>query len=203
MNVTICDDMGANGFSWVTDEKTERTSHALAADGRVWIIDPVDDAAMMAQAEELGTPVAVVQLLNQHNRDCAAVARRLGIPHGKMPRSIPDSPFEVIDLHRWRLVQEIALWWPEKRALIVAEALGTSRSYTVGRGPLGVHVFDRPWPPRKTLGQFAPEHLLVGHGKGLHGPATPEALRFALADSRRGIFQLIASLPSHRESKPK
>ena len=92
MNVTICDDMGANGFSWVTDEKTERTSHALAAGGRVWIVDPVDDAAMMARVQELGTPVAVVQLLNQHNRDCAAIARRLGIPHGKVPRSIPEQP---------------------------------------------------------------------------------------------------------------
>ena len=99
-------------------------------------------------------------------------------------------------------MQEIALWWAEERTLIVAEAVGTSRAYTVGRGPLGVHVFDRPWPPRKTLGQFAPEHLLVGHGKGLHGPETPEALRVALADSRRGIFQLIATLPSLHKSKP-
>lgn len=196
MSVRICDDMGAWGFSWTTDEKIHRTSHALAAGGRVWIVDPVDDDAVMERVASLGKPVAVLQLLDRHNRDCAAVARRFGIPHGKVPRSIPNSPFEVIELRRWRYWQEIALWWPETRTLIVPEAVGTSPHYAVGRGPLGVHPFDRPWPPRKALGYFVPEHLLVGHGEGLHGPEAAEALRFALADSRRGIFRLIATLPS-------
>jgi len=201
MAIRFCDDMGARGFSWVTDEKMERASHALAAGGRVWIIDPVDDPEAMARVATLGMPVAVVQLLDRHNRDCAAVARRLAIPHGLVPPSIPDSPFEVVELRRSHFWQEIALWWPDERALVVAEAVGTSRAYTVGRGPLGVHPFDRPWPPRKQLGRFAPEHLLVGHGAGLHGPEAAEGLRFALADGRRGFFRLLATLPSLRESK--
>lgn len=196
MDVRFCDDMGVHGFSWVVDEAMERASHALAAGGRVWLVDPVDHPEAMARVATLGTPVAVVQLLDRHNRDCAAIARRLGIPHGKVPPSVPDSPFEVIELRRWSIWQEIALWWPETRTLVVPEAVGTSPYYVVGRGALGVHPLDRPWPPRRALGHFVPDHLLVGHGEGLHGPAAADALRFALADSRRGIVSMLAAMPS-------
>ena len=65
------------GFSWVMDEPLERTSHALAADGRVWLIDPVDVPEAIERATALGEPAAVVQLLDRHNRDCAELAERL------------------------------------------------------------------------------------------------------------------------------
>ena len=43
MSVTFVDESGA-GFGWVAAEPDwmARTSHALAADGRVWLTDPVD-----------------------------------------------------------------------------------------------------------------------------------------------------------------
>ena len=58
------------GLSWVSDDPLERACHALADAGRVWLIDPVDDAAALAAAAELGEPAAVVQLLDRHGRDC-------------------------------------------------------------------------------------------------------------------------------------
>jgi hypothetical protein len=81
------------GFSWVLDEPLERTSHALVADGRVWLVDPVDVPEAMERATALGEPAAVLQLLDRHNRDCAAVAERLGVLHVKVPDVIPGSPF--------------------------------------------------------------------------------------------------------------
>ena len=66
------------GFSWV-DDTLVRTSHALAANGRVYLVDPVDDPDALARAAALGEPAAVVQLLDRHGRDCAPIAARLGI----------------------------------------------------------------------------------------------------------------------------
>ena len=51
---------------------------------------------------------------------------------------------------------------------------------------LGVHPFLRLTPP-KALDAFEPLHILVGHGKGIHGPDAPAALHHALATSRRGL----------------
>ena len=41
MTIRFCDDRGAHGFSWLVEEPMTRTSHVLAADGRVWLVDPV------------------------------------------------------------------------------------------------------------------------------------------------------------------
>jgi hypothetical protein len=57
-----------------------RCSHALAVDGRVWIFDAVADEEALARVVELGEPAGVVQLLNRHYRDNAALAERLGVP---------------------------------------------------------------------------------------------------------------------------
>ena len=73
------------GFTWVQDEPMARASHALVADGRVWIVDPVDSPGVVQRAQGLGEVVAVVQLLDRHNRDCEAIASRLGVPHLKVP----------------------------------------------------------------------------------------------------------------------
>src|SRR6188472_990482 len=104
------DDFGC-GFSWVMREAMTRTSHALATDEGVWLIDPVDEPEAMERAAALGTPAGVLQLLDRHNRDCAAIAERLGVPHLRVPDAVPGSPFEaipVVRVPRWR---ETALWW--------------------------------------------------------------------------------------------
>jgi hypothetical protein len=195
--VRFCDERGAEGFSWFVDEPATRTSHALAADGRVWLVDPVRYAPALARARELGAPAAVVQLLDRHNRDCAAIAAELGVPHVVAPDALQDSPFAAIPVLRKSRWRESALWWESTRTLVVAEAIGTNVFYTGGRRPAGVHLLLRAAPPRDALGGFVPEHLLVGHGEGLHGPDADEALHDALDNARRDLPRMLLELPAY------
>jgi hypothetical protein len=182
------------GLSWVVDEPLERASHALAHDGRVWFVDPVDDPAALEAALALGEPAGVLQLLDRHGRDCRAIAERLGVPRLKVPQAVPDSPFEVVPsgvhLPRW---SEVALWWPQPRALIVAEVLGTSPHYTLDSGPVGIHALLRLAPPGR-LRHRTPEHLLTGHGAPLHGPEVAAEIEAAYARSRHDIPKLAFKL---------
>jgi hypothetical protein len=194
MEFRLCDDLGANGFGWIVAEAMTRTSHALAADGKVWLVDALDWPEAIERALALGEPAGVIQLLDRHGRDCAALASRLGVPHVVAPDEVLGSPFELIPIMRWKRWRESALWWPETRTLVTADALGTHRFSTGGKAPLGVHVLLRLTPPRK-LGAFAAEHVLVGHGEGLHGSSAPGALRDALRTSRRGLPGVLLRLP--------
>jgi len=195
MGSELCDDRGAAGFSWIVDEPATRTSHALADDSRVWLVDPVRHDEALERVSALGQPTAVVQLLDRHNRDCASVAAELGIRHLVVPDAIPDSPFETVALTRNRAWRETAVWWPATRTLVVAEALGTNRFFLAGDEAVGVQLILRLTPPRAALGRFEPEHLLVGHGRGVHGPTAATAVRNALAHSRRGLPRLLLRVP--------
>lgn len=189
-----CDDLGAHGFGWVADEAMTRTSHALAADGRFWLVDSLDWPEAIERARTLGEPAGVLQLLDRHDRDCAKVAERLGVPLVVAPDELPGAPFHCIPVMRRKRWQERALWWPEARTLVVADALGTNAFYTGGRAPVGVHLLLRPKPPR-ALGALEPEHLLTGHGEGLHGHETTASVRRALAESRRRLPGVLVRLP--------
>lgn len=193
MTFRFCDE-SALGFSWVAEEPLTRTSHALAANGRVWLVDPVDWPEAIERARSVGDPAAVLQLLDRHNRDCASVAARLGVPHFASPATVPDSPFEVAEVKGWKRWREVALWWPEPRVLVVAEAIGTNRFFTGRRGAVGVHLFLRLTPP-KVLARSEPEHLLVGHGDGLHGLEAATALREGIRRSRRDLLPTLLALP--------
>ena len=195
MRIELCDDRGEAGFSWIVDEPATRTSHALANEGRVWLVDPVRDEHALQRASALGRPAAVVQLLDRHTRDCSAIAAELGIPHFVVPDALPVSPFETIRLTRNHAWHETALWWPAARTLVVAEALGTNDFFAAGRETVGVHLLLRLAPPRDALGHLEPEHGLVGHGRGLHGPAAAAGLRNALEHSRAGLPRLLARVP--------
>jgi hypothetical protein len=183
------------GLSWVIDEPLERTSHALVANGRVWIVDPVDVPEAMERVADLGEPAAVLQLLDRHNRDCAAIAERLGVLHVKVPDTIPGSPFEAIPALRFPTWQETALWWPEQRALVVAEVVGTAPPWTGGKAQVGMHIFLRAMPPGSIRGR-QPEHLLVGHGSGVHGEATATALEEAYERSRGDLPVVLKGMAS-------
>jgi hypothetical protein len=180
------------GFGWIQEERAHRTSHVLATDGRVWLFDVIDDPKLDARVRELGEPAAVVQLLDRHRRDCAAVAQRLEVPHLAVPRQLPETPFELRPVVRFRWWREVALWWEERRLLLVADAVGTIPFFCAGEEPAGVHPLLRPWPPR-SLRSLAPEHLLVGHGEGVHHH--PVALESALRTARRRIPRLLLELP--------
>ena len=182
------------GLSWVVDEPLQRASHAVLADGRVWFVDPVRDPRAMEAAAALGDPAGVLQLLDRHGRDCRAIADRLGVPLLRLPREIPGSPFEVVPagvlLPRW---SEVGLWWPARRALVVAEVLGTSPHYTLDSGAVGIHALLRLVPP----GSFRhrdPEHLLTGHGEPLHGPEVADEVEAAYARSRHDIPKMAFKL---------
>jgi hypothetical protein len=189
----VCDEFDG-GFGWVQDEPMQRASHALVADGRVWAIDALDGEGVEERLRAAGEPAGVIQLLDRHNRDCSALAAKLGVPLHFL--EVPP-PFRAIPLRtppRWR---ELALWWPERRVLVCADALGTvPRFFCAGGERLAVHPLLRPFPPRR-LRPYQPERILVGHGEGVHTDAEA-ALREALATARRRLPRYAAGLLRRR-----
>ncbi len=124
-------------------------SHALLADAGVWIVDPTEGEGIEERIRALGEPAGVLQLLDRHNRACAAYAERLGVPHHRVPFD-GVGPFETVPIVRRKRWQEVALWWPERRVLVTADALGTVAHYfTLGGERLGVHPLLRLTPPRQ------------------------------------------------------
>jgi hypothetical protein len=97
----------------------------------------------------------------------------------------------VLDVPRWR---ERALWWPQRGALVAGKAVGTVAFDTLGAAPAGIHPMLRLVPPG-PLKDFAPEHLLPGHGSPLHGHEASEGLHEAYARSRRDLPRLALRLP--------
>jgi hypothetical protein len=181
------------GLTWVVSEPMERAFHALVDDGRVWLVDPLDGSEI-EDAVALGEPAGVLQLLDRHKRDCAEIAGRLGVPHLTVPDLVPGSPFEAIPAVRILRWQETALWWPQKKALIVAEVLAANPMHTGGEQRVGMHLFLRPWPPGSLRG-YRPEHLLLGHGKSVHGPEAAADLEAAYALARRDLPRVLRNLP--------
>jgi hypothetical protein len=147
-----------SGFGWSQDEFMRRTSHALAAGGRVWLIDPVD------------TP---------------ELEERLGVPHLRAWESLGTAPFEALPVRRRRWWREVALWEPAARTLVCADALGTVAYFCAPGERIGLHPLVRPFPPR-ALAQVAPARILCGHGAGVHEGATA-ALQEALQTARRRL----------------
>ena len=184
------------GFGWIAPERPqlELASHALLADGGVWVVDPIDGAGVAERVRALGEPAGVIQLLDRHTRDCAAFARGLGVPHHVVP-FVDVGPFQAIPLVQRRRWQEAALWWLERRVLVCADALGTVlHSFALGGESLGVHPLLRLSPPRR-LASLEPEHVLCGHGEGVHEHAA-EAVRDALAHARRRLPRLLVEGPA-------
>jgi hypothetical protein len=180
----FCDEIEGS-FGWQVDERLLRTSHALAGEDGVWIFDPIAWAPALERISTLGKPAGVVQLLDRHKRDCAEVATLLGVPHFAVPDDeLPGlERIVVVDFRFWR---ELAVWVPSRQALVCADALGTASYFRATDEPLGVHPLLRLKPPR-VLGRYEPQHVLCGHGAGVHGPDTPAALREALATARRRL----------------
>jgi hypothetical protein len=188
------------GVGWIAAEPAfmQRACHALAHDGGVWLIDPVDGDGLEERIAPLGEVRGVLQLLDRHGRDGAALARRHGVPLLETPFDrVVGAPFEPIAVLRRRRWCETALWWPERRALVVAEALGTARYFPAPGARVGVHPTLRLTPPRALAGRDA-EHLLVGHGPPLHGADVAEAVRAAIERATREIPRWLAGLPRAR-----
>lgn len=198
-----------DGVGWIAhpEETMQRASHALAIDGGVWVIDPVDADGLDDLLAEFGTVDGVVVALDRHKRDAAAVANRHDVPvyvpsffEGvateidasivRFGAELADTGLEVHVLQNSRFWQEIALYDPDGRTLVVPESVGTAEYFLAPGERLGVHPMLRGFPPR-DLGGFAPDRVLVGHGEGVF-TAAPSALRDAVEGSRRRLPSLYA-----------
>jgi hypothetical protein len=188
------------GLTWRALEPAslERTSHALVEDGCLWLVDPVDGEGLRDALAGLGEPAGVLQLLDRHGRDCDALAADLGVPLHRVPYDgVPASPFAVVPVVRLPFWREVALWWEARRVLVVADAFGRAPHYLAPGEELAVHPFLRLMPPRR-LAALEPEHLLLGHGGGLHGAGTGALVHEAVATARRRIPRWLAGLPRAR-----
>jgi hypothetical protein len=190
--VRFCDELGFS-FGWIDDgERIRRASHALVDEGAVWLVDPLDWPDAIDRAQGLGRVCGVLQLLDRHERDCAALAERLQVTLHSVPRRrLADAPFEFLNVLHTRWWSEIAVWWPQRRTLVAADALGTVGYFRARAEPVGVHPFLRLWPPR-ALRRVFPKHILCGHGEGVHERAA-EALHAALRTSRRRLPAAVAN----------
>jgi hypothetical protein len=190
LKVRFCDEFDG-GFGWIVEEFMERCSHALVEGGRVWAIDPVDGEGVEKRIRAVGTPAGVLQLLDRHNRDCTALAARLGVRHHVVPQGSL-GPFACIAVRNSRSWNEVALWWAERRVLVCADVLGTAPYFRAGNERLAVHPLLRVRPPRRQLGALQPDVILCGHGEGVLQDAD-DGLREALSTSRRRISGQVAS----------
>ena len=193
MSVRVVDETEF-GFGWMESTAQARASHALVVEGRVWLIDPIAPEDVAMRVEALGEPAGVIQLLDRHDRACAELARRFGVPHHVVPDAVPGTPFQFLFVLRSRFWAEVALWWPERSVLVCADALGTNAFFRAGEEPVGVHPFLRPIPPRALVG-LGVDHLLVGHGEGLHGGDTAARIDDAVRNARRRIPRWLRGLP--------
>jgi len=191
------------GVGWLAypDETMERASHAVESDGQLWIFDPVDADGvddLIGEFDEVG---GVVVLLDRHERDSAAVARRYDVPV-YVPdwmsgvESDIDAPVvrfsegvgefaleRIVDNPFW---QEAALF--DGETLVVPEALGTVSYFRAPGERLGVHPMLRAVPPT-ALADYDADRLLVGHGEGLFEDVRP-AIEDAVGGSRRRMVPL-------------
>jgi len=205
------DEAGDGGAVWIAypEEGMQRASAALAIDGDVWVVDPVDTADLDDLLGTLGEVRGVVVLLDRHWRDADDVAARHDVPVSvpdwfdgvpaldadlqRFGDRLPDTDFRarrVVDNRFW---QEAALF--DGETLVVPEAVGTAEYFTAGDERLGVHPVLRVRPPRGPLGGLGPERIVVGHGEGLAEDATP-ALAAALSNARRGAPAAVTKMLS-------
>lgn len=183
--------------TWIASEPgfMQRASHALHDGARTWLVDPVDHPDVRARLAGMPPVAAVLQLLDRHGRDCAAMAADLGVPLVVTPREdVPDMPFRVIVVRDGRGWHESALWWADRQALVVAEAVGTP-PYLRSRPDqvIGPHPMMRLSPPRMLRG-FPARHVLTGHGDPVHaddaGALVDQCIAHARGSSPRWLLSL-------------
>jgi hypothetical protein len=181
------------------DGGDEDSDESTESDSDVWVVDPVDVPGLDDLLADLGTVRGVVLLLDRHKRDGAAVANRHDVPVWlpdffdgvaddieapveRFRHDLADSGFAVHEVINSRLWQEALLFDRERGILMVPEAVGTTDYFLAGDERLGVHPMLRLKPP-SSLTRLDPEHVLVGHGEGIHVDAA-EAVEDAIQGSQ-------------------
>ncbi|WP_435154053.1 hypothetical protein [Haladaptatus sp. DFWS20] len=196
------------GVGWIAhpDETMQRASHALVADGDVWVIDPVDTPELDDLLAEFGEVAGVVVLLDRHMRDAEAIARKhevpvylptwvrrsvSGVPVRRFEQTLADTDFRALRLFDNPAWQEAGLYDETTGTLVVPESIGTAEYFRANHERLGVHPMIRLLPPDELRG-LTPERILVGHGAGVFDAAAV-TLADALDGSRRRYPSLLAS----------
>jgi hypothetical protein len=198
---------GGGGWIAYPDERMQRASHAVDTVEGVYVVDPVDAAGIDDLLADVGEVTGVIVLLDRHERDAAAVARRhdvpvyvpevlsgvasgLDVPTEVFGRTLGDTGYVAHEVVNNRLWHEAALYSEDDGVLVVPEAVGTSDYFLTTDERLGVHPALRLFPP-KRLRRFDPERVLVGHGPGVHDDAA-RALENAIEGAREGALGLYA-----------
>lgn len=194
-----------DGFGWIAhpDEAAGRASHAVRGADGVWLLDPLDAPGLDRVIGSLGDVAGVAVLSNYHTRDAAVFAERydvpvsvpawfdgvttsLSVPVERFEGDLGDSGFTARaadPLPSWR---EAVLWRECDATLYTADLLSALPRYRVGDERLGPFLLCRLFPPRRLLGDLAPDRIIFGHGTGVHEDAT-SALEDALASARLGF----------------
>jgi hypothetical protein len=202
VTLELCDEFEGS-FGWIAPGLLARASHAVSVEGRVLVFDAVDAPGLEERIRSLGEPAAVIQLLDRHERDCAALAARLRVPHLRMQLPAGVDGCELLPVVWNRFWKEVALWQPERGVLVVADALGTTGYFLAPSERLGVHPLLRLRPPRSLLGRTAGvRHVLCGHGAGIHGDEAVPALERALVTARRRILPWLGG-QARRKRRPR
>lgn len=191
-------DRWEDGVGWIAhpEESARRASHALVADGGVWLFDPLDAPDVESLLAEYGEVVGVAVCSAYHARDAGTFAERHDVPV-TVPNWLDrvegriDAPVERVDgevagfelrpvnpLSLWR---EVLAYRPEDGTLYVPDYLSAHDAFTVGEERLGLPTFSRLRPPRAAFEDLAPERILLGHGAGVFADAEG-----ALADTLEG-----------------
>jgi hypothetical protein len=193
-------------FVWIADpdERLRRASTALVVERGVLVIDPVDHPDLDDALAAVGPVIGTCTLIDRHGRDAAAVAARHGVPQfvpavlaGKGTPLVVDGVQErvILAMVGWN---EAALWLPERRLLICAEAVGTLGFFlAMPDDKLGVHPLLRVRPPRDALGGLDPVAVAVGHGPPVTDGAA-EALEHALETARSAVPGMVTRLVRER-----
>lgn len=198
------------GLTWLAhpDERMCRASHALAVDGDVWVVEPVDAGGLDDLLADLGTVAGVVVLASYHRRDAPAVATRhdvpvfvpepladladaMDAPVETFEGTLPGTGYRTIPLLDGLPWTEVALHEPASGTLVATELLVTSEVLTAAGERLAVTPYVRLAPPRAPLEGLGVDRVLVGHGAPVLDGAD-EALAAALANARLGALPAIA-----------
>lgn len=203
-----------DGLTWMAypDEGMHRASQALVVDEEIWLVDPLDAEGLDEELAALGTVAGVAVLTNSHGRHADRLAGRHDVsvhvpgcfddpandfdaPIETFEDELGDTGFELVwqkDCSGWK---ESALYHPDRRTLVVPDALMTCL-FAREMGRLEVFPLFQWSPPRQELGSLDVDRVLVGHGEPVFDDAQA-ALNDALTVSRRGVPSTIArSVPT-------
>jgi hypothetical protein len=200
------------GFGWQAHpgERGGRTSHAIACEDGVWLLDPLDAPGLDEHVADLGEVAGVAVCSDYHARDAGVLARRHDVPVTvpswlSRVESRVDAPvervtgsvagFETRRLRPLRAWRETILYRQRDGTLYTPDFLSTHPKFTAGAERLGMPTFSRLSPPRETLGAFTPERILCGHGPALFADAAA-TLETTLAEAHRRFPRaLVENLP--------